>query len=105
MYSVLPFAMADLRSRGECRCAFGGSGLTGANPRLGAEVSLISRKSYCLGAQKSQIRRRGIMGAEKIERCLDLRGKVCPGPTFDTRMTLNEKIGRAHISTPFTPTP
>ena len=31
------------------------------------------------------------MGAEKIDCRLDLRGKVCPGPTFDTRMTLNEK--------------
>ena len=30
------------------------------------------------------------MSAEKIERRLDLRGEVCPGPTFDTRMTLNE---------------
>jgi tRNA 2-thiouridine synthesizing protein A len=31
-----------------------------------------------------------IMGGEKIDRHLDLRGKVCPGPTFDTRMALNE---------------
>ena len=31
-----------------------------------------------------------IVGAEKIDRRLDLCGKVCPGPTFDTRMTLNE---------------
>jgi TusA-related sulfurtransferase len=30
------------------------------------------------------------MGAEKVDRHLDLCGKVCPGPTFDTRMTLNE---------------
>jgi len=28
------------------------------------------------------------MDAEKIERRLDLRGQVCPGPTFDTCMTL-----------------
>lgn len=28
------------------------------------------------------------MGAENIDRRLDLCGKVCPGPTFDTRMTL-----------------
>lgn len=30
------------------------------------------------------------MDAERIDRRLDLCGKVCPGPTFDTRMTLNE---------------
>jgi len=30
------------------------------------------------------------MNTDKVERRLDLRGKVCPGPTFDTRMTLNE---------------
>ena len=30
------------------------------------------------------------MGSERIDRRLDLCGKVCPGPTFDTRMTLNE---------------
>jgi TusA-related sulfurtransferase len=38
----------------------------------------------------SQIRRWCIMGAEKVERRLDLRGKVCPAPTFDTRMTLKD---------------
>ena len=30
------------------------------------------------------------MNAMKIDRRLDLCGKVCPGPTFDTRMALNE---------------
>jgi TusA-related sulfurtransferase len=35
-------------------------------------------------------RRRCTVATEKIDRRLDLRGKVCPGPTFDTRMTLNE---------------
>ena len=31
-----------------------------------------------------------MMDGEKIERRLDLRGQVCPGPTFDTCMTLKE---------------
>jgi TusA-related sulfurtransferase len=30
------------------------------------------------------------MSAEKFTRRLDLRGSVCPGPTYDTRMILNE---------------
>lgn len=30
------------------------------------------------------------MGVEKIVRRLDLRGKGCPSPTFDTRVALNE---------------
>jgi TusA-related sulfurtransferase len=30
------------------------------------------------------------MGAETIARRLDVRGKVCPDPTFDTRMALND---------------
>jgi TusA-related sulfurtransferase len=30
------------------------------------------------------------MDAEQVERRLDLRGKVCPGPTFDTCMALRE---------------
>lgn len=30
------------------------------------------------------------MSTQKIDRRLDLRGKVCPGPTVDTRFTLNE---------------
>ncbi len=30
------------------------------------------------------------MVAEKVDRRLDLRGKVCPYPTYDTRLTLNE---------------
>ncbi len=33
---------------------------------------------------------RYVMNIDKVERRLDLRGKVCPYPTFDTRMTLNE---------------
>ncbi len=30
------------------------------------------------------------MPEEKIDHRLDLRGKVCPYPTFDTRMTLKK---------------
>jgi TusA-related sulfurtransferase len=30
------------------------------------------------------------MRDERIKHRLDLRGKVCPEPTFDTRMTLKE---------------
>lgn len=30
------------------------------------------------------------MKTTKIDRRLDLRGKVCPYPTLDTRLTLNE---------------
>lgn len=30
------------------------------------------------------------MSEEKIDHRLDLRGKVCPYPTFDTRMTLKK---------------
>ncbi|HET7264190.1 MAG TPA: sulfurtransferase TusA family protein [bacterium] len=30
------------------------------------------------------------MSTERPTRRLDLRGSVCPGPTYDTRMTLNE---------------
>jgi hypothetical protein len=30
------------------------------------------------------------MSGEKLDRLLDLRGKVCPDPTLDTRTTLNE---------------
>jgi TusA-related sulfurtransferase len=33
------------------------------------------------------------MEAQKVQRHLDLRGQVCPGPTFDTRMMLNEMAG------------
>jgi TusA-related sulfurtransferase len=29
------------------------------------------------------------MSAEKLTRRLDLRGSVCPGPTYDTQMALN----------------
>ena len=32
------------------------------------------------------------MRAEKFARRLDLRGSVCPGPTYDTRMALNEMV-------------
>jgi TusA-related sulfurtransferase len=34
--------------------------------------------------------RRYIMGVEKVDRCLDLRGKVCPYPTLEPRLALNE---------------
>jgi tRNA 2-thiouridine synthesizing protein A len=30
------------------------------------------------------------MVTEKVDRRLDLRGKVCPYPTYDTRLTLRE---------------
>ena len=30
------------------------------------------------------------MVTEAVDRRLDLRGKVCPYPTYDTRLTLNE---------------
>ena len=30
------------------------------------------------------------MGVEKADRCLDLRGKVCPYPTLEPRLALNE---------------
>jgi tRNA 2-thiouridine synthesizing protein A len=30
------------------------------------------------------------MGVEKIDRHLDMRGKVCPFPTLETRLALNE---------------
>ncbi len=30
------------------------------------------------------------MGVAKVDRCLDLRGKVCPYPTFEPRLALNE---------------
>ncbi len=30
------------------------------------------------------------MGIPKSRRHLDLRGQVCPGPTFETRMALND---------------
>jgi TusA-related sulfurtransferase len=34
--------------------------------------------------------KRNLVATEKIDRRLDLRGKVCPYPTLDTRLTLNE---------------
>jgi len=45
------------------------------------------------------------MSAEKIDRRLDLCGKVCPGPTFDTRMTLNEMAAgdRLEVMTDYYP--
>ena len=45
------------------------------------------------------------MGAERIDRRLDLCGKVCPGPTFDTRMTLNEMASgeRLEVTTDYYP--
>ena len=30
------------------------------------------------------------MAIEKVDRCLDLRGKVCPYPTLEPRLALNE---------------
>jgi len=30
------------------------------------------------------------MARRKIDRTLDLRGQVCPGPTVDTKLTLND---------------
>jgi tRNA 2-thiouridine synthesizing protein A len=30
------------------------------------------------------------MSLEKVDRCLDLQGKVCPYPTLETRLALNE---------------
>jgi TusA-related sulfurtransferase len=33
---------------------------------------------------------RDFMEQRKIDRRLDLRGQVCPGPTVDTRLTLKE---------------
>ncbi len=30
------------------------------------------------------------MGVAKVDRCLDLRGKVCPYPTSEPRLALNE---------------
>ena len=30
------------------------------------------------------------MGVAKVDCCLDLRGKVCPYPTFEPRLALNE---------------
>ncbi len=30
------------------------------------------------------------MGVAKVDRCLDLRGKVCPYPTLEPRLALNE---------------
>jgi TusA-related sulfurtransferase len=32
------------------------------------------------------------MDMEKADRCLDLRGKVCPYPTLEPRLALNEMI-------------
>ena len=45
------------------------------------------------------------MGSERIDRRLDLCGKVCPGPTFDTRMTLNEMApgDRLEVTTDYYP--
>lgn len=33
------------------------------------------------------------MSVEKADRCLDLRGKVCPYPTFEPCLALNEMTG------------
>lgn len=51
------------------------------------------------------MRRRCNMGAERIDRRLDLCGKVCPGPTFDTRMALNEMAAgdRLEVMTDYYP--